>query len=159
MKLRDLAVDKKTAWFECPYGKGFKVHLTILSRKALVKLYEDNVIVESRQNPVTKIYEDHKVLNMETYTSQYAKETILGWTGFKLGYLEGLGVFDIGDANPEEEIPYTPEDATDLMTQSKLFDEWVSGVVNDVSNFRTKRKTGTVEKNGAVAELATVKDQ
>jgi hypothetical protein len=45
-----------------------------------------------------------------------------------------------------KEIPYTPEDALDLVKNSTIFDQFITDTLNDFDNFEQTRKE-TQEKN------------
>ncbi len=149
--LKALSVDKKSAWFEYPDIPGFKVEVSALSRKKLMDLYEKNVKSVSTYDKVKKTYTDERQLDLEAYAKDYSENVIVNWSGLTLGALESLGLFEIGDADPSEEIKFSAEDAADLLQTSSSFDTWVADVTGNLSNFRRKPEERAVPKTGEVA--------
>lgn len=59
--------------------------------------------------------------------------------GLKYRYLEELLLVDTGDLDPNDELPFTQENAELLMKNASSFDTWVTETVGDLENF-TGRK-------------------
>ena len=57
----------------------------------------------------------------------------------KYQYLEELLLVDIGELDPDDELPYTQENAELLMKNGTSFDTWVTETVGELENF-TQRK-------------------
>ena len=67
------------------------------------------------------------------------KAVLKGWTGLKYRYLEELLLVDIGELDPDDELPYTQENAELLMKNANSFDTWVTETAGELENF-TGRK-------------------
>ena len=58
---------------------------------------------------------------------------------------------DLRGQDPEKELPYSHEDAVELVKNSAEFDKWINDAVYDLDNFRTSSEGADVEKTGKVA--------
>lgn len=133
MNLKELMVDTKSAWIEYPGFEGFEVHVTNLGRDKLLNLRKS--CIEDRFDKATKrVVSD---LNEAKFVKAFTAATIKDWRGLKYKYLESLMLVDISSVNPDEELPYQPENAELLVTNSIDFDNWLNSVVFDLENFRT----------------------
>lgn len=148
MQLSDLMVDTKSAWVEYPAYEGFEIELVNLSRPELTALRKRCVSTKFDKNTRKAVEE----LNEEKFIAEFTKATIKNWKGFKLKYLEDFMLVDLSKVNPEDELPYTQENAKLLITNSAEFDTWVNETVFDLENFRTGTKKPAVAKTGKVAE-------
>lgn len=148
MKLKDLMVDTKSAWIEFPGCAGFEIKIANLSRKELVALRKRCVSTKFDR----KTRQPEEVLDEDKFVREFTGATIKGWKGFKLKYLEDLLLVDLGDNDPDSELPYDSEQAEVLVQNSTEFDNWINEVVFDLDNFRSGPDRGNVEKTGAVAE-------
>ena len=79
-------------------------------------------------------------LNEERFVTEFSKGTIKNWKGLTLDHLETLILIDKGEKDPDEEIPYSEENAEVLVSNSTEFDTWLNEVVFDLDNFRGKPK-------------------
>lgn len=148
MKLQDLMVDTKSAWLEFPGCDGFEVQVANLSRKELVSLRKRCVSTKFDR----KTRQPEEVLDEEKFVKEFTKATVKGWKGFKLKYLEDLLLVDLSSHNPENELPYSQEQAEILIQNSTEFDQWVNDVVFDLANFRRGADRANVGTSGDVAE-------
>lgn len=134
LSLKSLLVPSKTIEADFPGFEGFKVNLCYLSRETLVSI----------RKKATKItYKNHQPmeeLDDKLFLSLYTKACIKGWKGLKIEYLNQLAPVDVSTEDPEEELPYTEENALLLMQSSTIFDQYISNTVSELSNF-TKSST------------------
>lgn len=140
-------VDTKSTWVEYPGLRGFEIEIANLSRPELIKLRKScmySKMDRKTRQPVQELDEDK-------FVERFTEATIKDWKGFKVKHLESLLVVDIAGEDPEKEIPYTKEDAIDLVSNSAEFDTWLNEAVFDLDNFRSDRDTGAVETPGKVA--------
>ncbi len=148
MDLKSLLVDTKTAWIDFPGLDGFELELANLSRKELVALRKRSVT--NKFDRKTRIFNEE--LDETKFVDEFTEATIKGWKGLKLKYLEDLILVDLKGKNPEDEMPYTHENAKVLVENSTEFDNWLNEVVFDLEHFRSKepRKNpvGTKEVSG-----------
>lgn len=131
ISLKTLLVPSKTVEIEYPGLLGFKVSVTFLSRETLVAIRKKatKTSFKNRQ-PVEE-------LNDELFLQLYVKESVKGWSGLKLAYLEQLAPVDLTGQDPEAELEYSEENALFLMKNSANFDAFISETVTDLGNFQT----------------------
>lgn len=135
VSLASLMVPGKDAEFEYPGMEDWKLTLCHLSSSSKQKLAE--------KHTVHKYNKDHKLtipeLDDEGFMEEFATKTVTNWTGLKYRYLEELLPVDISNKDPEDELPYSAENAVLLVKNSEPFTEWLTEVVKNLSNF-TKNK-------------------
>jgi hypothetical protein len=131
ISLKTLLVPSKTVEVDYPGLIGFKVKVSFLSRETLVNIRKKatKTSFKNRQ-PVEE-------LNDELFLQLYVKESIQGWDGLKLSYLEQLAPVDLTGQDPDAELEYSEENALFLMKNSSNFDAFVSETVTDLGNFQT----------------------
>ena len=74
-------------------------------------------------------------MDEDKFVVEYCKGVIKGWKGLKYQYLEELLLVDVSALDPEDQLPYTQENAELLMKNSTDFDTWVTETVSDLENF------------------------
>jgi hypothetical protein len=127
--IKSLLVPSKEVEVEYPGLPDFKISIAFLSRETLQNL---------RKKAVKSTFSRGKLaeeLNDELFLKLYVDASIKGWSGFKLSYLEQLAPVDLGDADPEDLISYSPDEALSLMKSSSSFDSFISEQVTDLGNF------------------------
>lgn len=139
--LKNLMVDTKAAWVEYPGLRGFEVEVANIPRAQLIKLRKSCMITKFDRKTKAPV----ETLDEEKFVAEFTKAAIKNWKGFKFSYLEQLVLADISGQDPEQEIPYSQEDAELLVSNSADFDSWLNDAVFDLENFRTERKGGDVE--------------
>ena len=148
MELKSLLVDTKTAWIDFPGLDGFELELANLSRKELVALRKRSVT--NKFDRKTRIFNEE--LDEAKFVDEFTEATIKSWKGLKLKYLEDLILVDLQGKNPEEEMPYTHENAKVLVENSTEFDNWLNEVVFDLENFRSRQQNENKGQTNAVSE-------
>ena len=135
LSLKSMLVPSKTNTMEYPGMPGFEVTLSFLSRETLQQIRKKatKTSFKNRQ-PVEE-------LNDDLFLQLYAENSIKGWKGLKLKYLEQLAPVDLADSDPESELEYSKEDALALMKASTNFDSFVSEQVTDLGNFSTSKQS------------------
>ena len=133
MELKSLLVDSKTTWVEFPGLDNFEVELANLSRKELIALRKR--CTQNKFNRKTRAFEE--VLDDDKFLEQFTNATVKSWKGLKLKYLEDLVLVELGSNDPEKEMPYTKENAIQLVENSNEFDNWLNEVVFDLEHFRS----------------------
>lgn len=131
VSLKSLMTSSKTVSLDYPGYSDFTVDLTYLSREELLKVR--NRCMKQKFNKKTRAFEDS--LDEDTFLTEYVSAIIKGWKGLKYKYLEEFLLVDISSVSPEEELPYTQENAELLMRNSSDFDQWVTDTVGDLENF------------------------
>jgi hypothetical protein len=124
------AVDVPFEGFE-----GLTIKLVYLSRSELIKLRKK--CVTSKFSRSTR--QPEETLDDEKFLKEYCTAVIQGWEGFKYRYLEELLLVDINALDPEDEMPFTVDNAVELMKNSSDFDSWVMETVGDLENFTTNK--------------------
>ena len=102
-----------------------------LAREELVKLRKKCISTKFDK----KTRQPEEVLDEEKFLIEYCKAVIKGWKGLKFSYLEELLLVDVSAYDPNDELPYTQENAELLMKNSNVFDTWVTETVGDLENF------------------------
>ena len=146
MELKSLLVDSKTTWVEFPGLDGFEVELANLSRKELVNLRKR--CTQNKFNRKTRGFEE--TLDDEKFVVEFTNSTVKGWKGLKLSYLEDLLLVDLKGQDPKSELPYSVDNAQQLVENSSEFDNWLNEVVFDLDNFRSAKQKEDNKKTGTV---------
>lgn len=141
-------VDTKSAWVDYPGIRGWEIEIANLSRPELVKLRKScmySKIDRKTRQPIEELDEDK-------FVEKFTESTVKNWKGLKVKHLEQLLLVDISGEDPEKDIPYTQEDAVELVKNSGEFDSWLNDAVFDLDNFRSDGEGGNVETPGKVAK-------
>ena len=146
MELKSLLVDSKTTWVEFPGLDDFEVELANLSRKELVALRKR--CTTNNFNRKTRAFEE--TLDDDKFLIEFTNATVKDWKNLKLGYLEDLVLVELGTNDPEKELPYTQDNAIQLVENSNEFDNWLNEVVFDLDHFRSAEQAKTKGQARAV---------
>ena len=135
LSLKSMLVPSKTNTVEYPGMPGFEVTISFLSRETLqsIRKKATKTSFKNRQ-PVEE-------LNDDLFLQLYSENSIKGWKGLKLKYLEQLAPVDIADSDPESTLDFSNEDALALMKSSSNFDSFISEQVTDLGNFSTNKQS------------------
>ena len=141
MDIKSMLLPEKVVTFDFPGCEGLSFDLVFLSKESNQALYKkcQTTKFDVNRNEVTEF-------NDELFLQLYVKSIVRGWKGFKAKYLRELVLADVPVSEEETEFPYTDEGALDLMKNSVLFDNWVSGVIQDLGNFTQKDSTKKSEE-------------
>jgi len=131
VSLKTLLVPSKTVTTEFPGMPGFTVSVSFLSRETLVNIRKKATKTSFKNRQATEELDD------ELFLQLYVRESVRGWTGLKLKYLEQLAPVDLSGQDPEDELEYSDENALFLMKSSASFDSFISETVTDLGNFQT----------------------
>ena len=142
MDLKTLLVDSKTTWVEFPGLDGFDVELANLSRKELVALRKR--CTTNKFNRKTRAFEES--LEDEKFVKEFTLATVKGWKGLQLNYLEDLVLVNLQGQDGTKELPFTIDNALQLVENSSEFDNWLNEVVFDLENFRTTKQAENTGK-------------
>jgi len=148
MDLKSLLVDSKTTWVEFPGLDGFEVELANLSRKELIALRKR--CTQNKFNRKTRAFEE--VLDDDKFVKEFTDATVKKWKGLKLKFLEDLVLVELGSNEPESMLPYTRENAQQLVENSNEFDNWLNEVVFDLEHFRSAEQAKTKGQARAVSK-------
>ena len=75
----------------------------------------------------------------EKFLVEYCAAVIKGWKGLKFRYLEELLLVDVSKLDPDDELPFTKDNAELLMKNANNFDTWVTETVGDLENFTSNK--------------------
>ena len=142
MELKNLLVNSKTTWVEFPGLDGFEVELANLSRKELLALRKR--CTENKFNRKTRGFEES--LNDEKFVKEFTESTVKNWKGLQLTYLEDLLLVDLKNQDPKAELPYSDDNAQNLVENSSEFDNLLNEVVFDLDNFRSSGPRNDTEE-------------
>ena len=131
VSLSSLLTPSKTVSVDFPGYTGMSVELCYLGRDELIKLRKR--CISTKFNRKTRQPEEE--LDEDKFIIEYCRAVIKGWSGIKFRYLEELLLVDVSNLDPEDELPYTQENAELLMKNSNVFDTWVTEAVGDLENF------------------------
>lgn len=131
VSLATLLTPSKTVSVDFPGYSGMSVNLCYLGREELIKLRKR--CVTTKFNKRTRQPEEE--IDEDKFIVEYCKAVIQGWSGIKFRYLEELLLVDVSNLDPEDELPYTQDNAELLMKNSNVFDTWVTEAVGDLENF------------------------
>tara|TARA_Y100000114_G_scaffold13517_1_gene10868 strand:+ start:295 stop:717 length:423 start_codon:yes stop_codon:yes gene_type:complete len=131
VSLASLMTPSKTVAIDFPGYTGFSVDLCYLAREELLKLRKR--CISTKWNK--KTHQPEEDLDEDKFLAEYSKAIIKGWKGLKYRYLEELLLVDISSLDPEDELPYTLENAELLMKNANNFDTWVTETLGDLENF------------------------
>ena len=135
VSLKSLMTPSKTVSIEYPRFKGMTVDLCYLAREELVKLRKRCLSTKWDK----KSHQPIEEMDDDKFIVEYCKAVIKGWKGLKYSYLEELLLVDVSDLDPEDTLPFTPDNSELLMKNATDFDTWVTEMVGDLENF-TKSK-------------------
>ena len=121
----------KTVTLDFPGYSGFSVDVTYLAREELLKLRKKCLTTKFNR----KTRQPEEELNEDMFLIEYVRAVIKGWKGLKFRYLEELLLVDVTELDPDDELPYTQDNAELLMKNSGDFDTWITEVVGDLENF------------------------
>ena len=121
----------KTVAIDFPGYTGFEVDICYLAREELIKLRKKCIKTKWDK----KTHQPLEELDDDKFLVEYTKAVLKGWKGLKYRYLEELLLVDIGELSPDDELPFTQENAELLMKNATAFDTWVTETVGDLENF------------------------
>lgn len=133
VSLTNLLVPSKEVTVEYPGMPGFELQIKFLSRETLQKLRKKATKVTFKRGQPIEEFNDDLFLKL------YVAETLVGWTGLKLSYLELLAPINLGDVDRETELVFSEEEALMLMKNSTDLDNFISEKVTDLSNFSANK--------------------
>jgi hypothetical protein len=131
VSLASLMTPSKTVSIDFPGHTGMSVDICYLAREELLKLRKRCVTTKFDK----KTRQPEEILDEEKFLVEYCRAVIKGWKGLKFRYLEELLLVDISSLDPDDELPYTQENAELLMKNATDFDTWVTETVGDLENF------------------------
>tara|TARA_B100001057_G_scaffold144313_1_gene144168 strand:- start:2669 stop:3091 length:423 start_codon:yes stop_codon:yes gene_type:complete len=135
VSLASLMTSSKTVSIDFPGYTGMSIDLCYLAREELIKLRKRCIKTKWDK----KTHQPLEELDEDKFLVEYTKAVLKGWSGLKYRYLEELLLVDIGELDPDDELPFTQENGELLMKNANSFDTWVTETVGELENF-TERK-------------------
>lgn len=135
-------INEKIVDVEFPDSDNFFVSLSYLSRDKLLKIRNRSLVIKF--NKRTRQREEE--VDNDKFLEEYAREVIRGWKGLTLRELSRLMPIETSNANLDEEIPYSEEEALELLRNSPTFDQFITDCMNDFEIFE-REKSEKQEKN------------
>ena len=137
-KIASLMATETVVDVEFPDVEEFVISLVYLNREDLMKIR--NASLTFKFNKRTRQREEE--IDNDKFLAAYCERAIKGWKGLKVKHLPLLLPVDISGDNGEEEIPYSQEEALSLITNSTVFDQFITDTMNEFEQFSiTKRET------------------
>jgi len=135
LSLKSMLVPSKTNVVEYPGMPGFEITISFLSREILqsIRKKSTKTTFKNRQ-PVEE-------LNDELFLDLYVQNSIKGWKGLKMSYLEQLAPVEVVAGQEDTELEFTQDNALALMKASTSFDSFISEQVTDLGNFSTSKQS------------------
>lgn len=129
-----MLVPSKTNTLEYPGMPGFEITVSFLSRETLQSIRKKATKTTFKNRLSTE------EVNDELFLQLYADNSIKGWKGLKMSYLEQLAPVEVPASELDSELEYTPENALALMKASTNFDSFISEQVTDLGNFSKSKQ-------------------
>ena len=135
VSLASLMTPSKTVTLDYPGYVGMTVDICYLAREELIKLRKKCISTKFNR----KTHQPEEDLDENKFLTEYTKAVVKGWKGFKYRYLEELLLVDIGDLDPDDELPFTQENNELLMKNANMWDTWVTETAGDLENFTSAK--------------------
>ncbi len=137
MSLIKSVIAKDTAtWVAFPDLEGFEVKIHYVTREDLLKIRNASLIKKFDKS-TRKQVED---IDNDRFVENYAKLAIADWKGLKLGHLPHLLPVDLTGQDLEADVPFSSEEALELLKNSPVFDQFISETLADLESFSVKQK-------------------
>lgn len=125
--IKKLMVDERVATVDFPDIDGFTVDICYIGRDRRAKIR--NQSLEYKFNKRTRTREEE--VNFDKFLELYSEAVIKGWKGLTIRRLSDLMPIDMSGMDPNKEIPYSPEDALELLKNSTVFDQFVNDTIEN----------------------------
>ena len=137
-KIASLMATETVVDVEFPDVEEFVISLVYLNREDLMKIRNSSLTFKF--NKRTRQREEE--IDNDKFLAAYCERAIKGWKGLKVKHLPLLLPVDISGDDGEEEILYSEEEALSLITNSTVFDQFVTDTMNEFEQFSiTKKET------------------
>ena len=126
---------------EFPDVDGFIISLVYLTREDLMKIRNSSLAFKF--NKRTRQREEE--IDNDKFLAEYTRRAIKGWKGLKVKHLPNLLPVDISTMDGEESLEYSEEEAIDLITNSTVFDQFITDTMNEFEQFSVTKKETDVK--------------
>ncbi len=136
-KIKSLLVTgDKTIDVEFPEIDGFVVTISYVPREDLMKIRNQALVYKF--NKRTRQREEE--VDNDKFVEAYCERVIKGWKGLKVKHLPKLLPVDISSMKVDDDIPYSGEEALELLKNSSIFDQFITDTVNDLDRFSVQKR-------------------
>jgi len=140
--IKNLMIGEKIVEVEFPDSDNFYVSLSYLSREKLLKVRNRAMVVKFNKRSRQREEE----IDNDKFLEEYAREVVKGWRGLTLRELSRILPVETAGQDLTKEIPYSEEDALELLRNSTIFDQFVTDSMNDFEAWETE-KSESQQKN------------
>jgi hypothetical protein len=140
--IKNLMIGEKVVEVEFPDSDAFYVSLSYLSREKLLKIRNRAMVVKFNKRSRQREEE----IDNDKFLEEYAREVVKGWRGLTLRELSRILPVETAGQDLTKEIPYSEEDALELLRNSTIFDQFVTDSMNDFEAWETE-KSESQQKN------------
>ena len=142
-KISSLMATETVVDVEFPDVDGFIISLVYLTREDLMKIR--NASLSFKFNKRTRQREEE--IDNDKFLAEYTRRAIKGWKGLKVKHLPNLLPVDISTMDGEESLEYSEEEAIDLITNSTVFDQFITDTMNEFEQFSVTKKETDVKNS------------
>jgi len=136
-KIKSLLVTgDKTIDVDFPDIDGFVVTISYVPREDLLKIRNQALVYKF--NKRTRQREEE--VDNDKFIEAYCERVIKGWKGLKVKHLPKLLPVDISSLKSDDDIPYSGEEALELLKNSSIFDQFITDTVNDLEKFSVQKR-------------------
>jgi len=139
--IKNLMVTDKTVDVQFPDSDTFYVSLAYLSREKLVKVRNRSLVVKFNKRSRQREEE----VDNDKFLEEYARAVVKGWRGLTIRELSKMMPIETTGANLEQDVPYSEEDALELLRNSTIFDQFVTDTMNDFEVFENEKSADAVK--------------
>ena len=142
-KISSLMATETVVDVEFPDVDGFIISLVYLTREDLMKIR--NASLSFKFNKRTRQREEE--IDNDKFLAEYTRRAVKGWKGLKVKHLPNLLPVDISTMDGEESLEYSEEEAIDLITNSTVFDQFITDTMNEFEQFSVTKKETDVKNS------------
>lgn len=139
-RIGNLKVKEKIITTQYP-DTDFYVDINFVSMDKLTSIRTAALV--NKFNPRTRDREE--TVDNDKFIDGYARAIIKGWKGLDIQTLSKIMAVDAASENPKEEIPYSHEEAVELLQNSPNFLSFITDTLNDFEKFSQLRKETNVK--------------
>ena len=140
--IRDLMdSDIKGRTIKVKYLDDFEIEIRYLSRSEMRKIGERATDWYWDQKDHTR----KEKMNSEKFYKDFIQKVFVGWSGLTTGTLAKMLPIKIDD--PEMQIPYSEENALELMREAYDFDIFIQNIVVDIEKFQEEKREQEIKNS------------
>ena len=140
-KISSLMATETVVDVEFPDVDGFIISLVYLTREDLMKIR--NASLTFKFNKRTRQREEE--IDNDKFLAEYTRRAVKSWKGLKVKHLPNLLPVDISAMNGEESLEYSEEESIDLITNSTVFDQFITDTMTEFEQFSVTKKETDVK--------------